>query len=392
MGLRILLFSNAPFAPTGYGMQTAQAWWRIQKLGHTVVAIAANYGHEGMPLNIESHGEKTQVWPRGLANSGNDIIGAHAIAAKADIVITLYDVWAFDPRVTIKFKWVPWVPIDHEPCPPPVRTALQSCYQPIAFSHFGERMLQEAGFDPLYVPHGIETDIFKPGDKREAREKLGWCDYEYIAVMVAANKGTPSRKAFGEVFAAWGEFIKEHPKALLYVHSLASEDMHGMNLIEGAQLAGIPDDNIRFADPYQLIMTYPQQVIATLYQAADVLLSPSYGEGFGVPIVEAQACGCPVIVNDCTSMPELCFGGWKTTNQKFATPLGSYQFIPNIESILDCLRKSYAANGDAVRRAAINGAKNYDADLVAEKYWKPALEIIERQIKHTETKPELVVF
>jgi glycosyltransferase involved in cell wall biosynthesis len=210
--------------------------------------------------------------------------------------------------------------------------------------------------------------------------------------MVAANKGLPPRKAFGEVFAAWAEFVKDHPKALLYIHSLATEEMRGMNLIEGAARAGVPEDNIRFADPYQLIMTYPQPVIAALYQAADVLLSPSYGEGFGVPIVEAQACGCPVIVNDCTSMPELCFGGWLTDNQKFYTPQGSYQFIPRIESILDCLRKSYSANSSALGRKAVNGARNYDADLVAEKYWKPVLDNIEKQIKHTEKKPELVTF
>jgi hypothetical protein len=86
-------------------MQTAQAWWRLNKLGHEVVAIAANYGHEGTPINIDVHGEKTQVWPRGLAQSGNDILGAHATVSKADIVITLYDVWMFDPKVTVGFKW-----------------------------------------------------------------------------------------------------------------------------------------------------------------------------------------------------------------------------------------------------------------------------------------------
>lgn len=34
------------------------------------------------------------------------------------------------------------------------------------------------------------------------------------------------------------------------------------------------------------------------------------GEGFGIPIIEAQAAGCPVIVTDCTAMTELCLSGW----------------------------------------------------------------------------------
>ena len=77
----------------------------------------------------------------------------------------------------------------------------------------------EAGLDPLYVPHGIETSIFKPGNKAEAREKLGLSKYEFLAVMVAANKGQPSRKSFNEVFAAWTAFVKEHDNApVSYTH------------------------------------------------------------------------------------------------------------------------------------------------------------------------------
>lgn len=56
-------------------------------------------------------------------------------------------------------------------------------------------------------------------------------------------------------------------------------------------------------------MGMPDTHIADLYRAADVLLSPSMGEGFGLPIAEAQACGCPVITQDCSSMSELTING-----------------------------------------------------------------------------------
>jgi len=386
MGLRILFFSNAPWCNTGYGTQTAQAWWRIQKLGHKIVAIAANYGHEGMPLNVEVNGEKAEVWPKGYSQHGNDILAMHAKAAKADIVITLYDSWIFDPRITAQFRWVPWLPIDHDPAPPQVVQALKSAWQPICYAQYGMTKLREAGLDPLYVPHGIETSIFKPGNREEALAKLGVTDCDYLAVMVAANKGAPSRKSFREVFVAFAKFVKNHPKAMLYVHSHTGVEMAGEDLEGHAQLAGIPKENLRFADQYRLIMGYPPQVLATFYQAANVLLSPSYGEGFGLPIIEAQACGCPVIVNDCSSMPELCFAGWKTTNTPFATPFMANQFRPDIESIYQCLEESYKVkSSDMLKRKAVNGAKNYDADLVAETYWKPALEKIEADIRQTTT-------
>src|SRR5205823_2035716 len=44
---------------------------------------------------------------------------------------------------------------------------------------------------------------------------------------------------------------------------------------------------------------------ALLYSAADVLLYPSLYEGFGLPILEAMACGCPVITSNISSMPEV---------------------------------------------------------------------------------------
>ncbi len=46
-----------------------------------------------------------------------------------------------------------------------------------------------------------------------------------------------------------------------------------------------------------------------LYAAAEMLLYPSFYEGFGLPILEAQACGCPVITSNVSSMPEVAGKG-----------------------------------------------------------------------------------
>jgi glycosyltransferase involved in cell wall biosynthesis len=46
--------------------------------------------------------------------------------------------------------------------------------------------------------------------------------------------------------------------------------------------------------------------LANLYGGADAFVFPSFYEGFGIPPLEAQACGCPVIVSDAASLPEVC--------------------------------------------------------------------------------------
>ncbi|HTG38419.1 glycosyltransferase family 1 protein [Sphingomonas sp.] len=48
--------------------------------------------------------------------------------------------------------------------------------------------------------------------------------------------------------------------------------------------------------------------LVMLYQAACVLLHPSFAEGFGNPVAEAMACGCPVVTSDTSAMPEVAGG------------------------------------------------------------------------------------
>lgn len=53
----------------------------------------------------------------------------------------------------------------------------------------------------------------------------------------------------------------------------------------------------------------PEKDLPALYRGAIALLLPSLFEGFGLPILEAQACGCPVITSNVSSMPEVAGKG-----------------------------------------------------------------------------------
>ncbi len=64
-------------------------------------------------------------------------------------------------------------------------------------------------------------------------------------------------------------------------------------------------DDLKLRDEVLFPGFVPDEELPALYSAADVLVTPSFYEGFGLPALEAMACGAPVIVSDVSSLPEV---------------------------------------------------------------------------------------
>ena len=62
-------------------------------------------------------------------------------------------------------------------------------------------------------------------------------------------------------------------------------------------------------------MGMPADTMVAWYNSCDVLSNAGYGEGFGLPAIEAQACGVPVILSDGSTGPELVGPGWLVKTQ-----------------------------------------------------------------------------
>lgn len=388
--MRVLWASNAPWCATGYGQQTALFVPLIGQVYET--AIAANFGIHGAPTTWQGH----KVYPAGYDVYSNDIIPSHA----ADFlhgepgdgwIVALFDAYALrNPRYQ-RFNMAVWAPVDHLPAPPGVvKFFFENNAVPIAMSRFGEAQFHNAGLDCLYVPHGIDTDEFTPGDQTEARRMLGLPTDAFVVTMNAANKGRDDRKSFFESFAGFAALARLKADAVLYMHTEQLGLGMGINLAQLAHAAGVPEDRIFWVDQYAYRMSLPPKVVAATYRASNVLLAPSKGEGFGIPVIEAQACGTKVIVSDFSAQPELVGEGWKVPGEPWYDHNQSAAMCkPSIEGIYGALCEAYDAPGPSDK--AREHALGYDFRRVFDEHMLPVLRTLEERTPHLTpiTKPTL---
>jgi hypothetical protein len=396
---RILWVSNAPWAATGYGQQTAQVLPRLKK--DYAVAAVANYGLEASTTTWNTHNGDIPVYPRGMETWSNDVIPAHAhdwfIRDKdaEHLLMTLFDVWVFKGEKWKEFPVASWTPVDHVPAPPEVSAwCRQDFVYPIAMSKFGKTMFENVGIESWYVPHAIEK-VFKPtktfktidGDEMTGREFMKIGEDKFVVGMNAANKGvSPIRKAFGENLLAFSMFSKKYDDAVLYLHTEASGSMGGIKLMDLILSTGIDPQKVIFPDPYMLRSGISQEILATIYTGMDVYLGTSMGEGFGIGTIEAQACATPVIVSDFAASSELCGDGWKIGGQPYwDAPQKSWFHIPSVPEIVDALEQAYN-RGRAKSDKAAEFAKQYEADYVFETEWKPTLDSIFARVASDRSK------
>ena len=231
--------------------------------------------------------------------------------------------------------------------------------------------------------------MFKLGSKSEAREVLEIPQDCYLVTMVAANKGFPSRKSFPEALQAFARFHQRHSDAILYLHTTRKpfgSDGQGIYFDDLIDELEIPRSSVAFAPEGELVVGIPDEQMARIYQASDVLLNPAMGEGFGLPIAEAQACGCAVITTDCSAMSELTINGiaCKPLTRWWQPGLNYWWQLADVNTIRDAMERLYCRLADVVQENARQGAEYietvYGWDTVRDMYWKLFLERVREEL------------
>lgn len=381
--------SNSPGAATGYGVQSMLLAKKLKQEGYDVAALS-NYGLEGSKQEIVTEHGSIPHYPKGLTHYSADALKPWHTDFINDrkiknAIITLYDAWVYlgTPDIDNLNFWS-WTPVDHLTVPPNVlRWAKNSNVKTIAMSQFGKEQFAKFGVDAAYIPHSVDTKVYKPTNTINGipgRQYMGVPDDAFLVGMIAANKanGQIHRKAFAENLLAFSMFYKENPNSYLYIHSEPSKVYGGFNLTNLIQAVGLPKEAVVFPDPQALRIGYSTEDMAGIYSTLDVLLHASYGEGFGVPAIEAQACGTRVIGSNWTATPEILGDdSWLVEGQPFWDEgQTSFFMIPLVSSLVKALTLASEKRGFSLK--SVNFANQYDTDQVWQKYWRP---FIKEQLK-----------
>jgi len=137
----------------------------------------------------------------------------------------------------------------------------------------------------IHIPHGIDTSQFCPATADKSYSSVvGW-DLDKINILCVAN--LYHEKGIDLLIKA---FCKIQDKDQHHLHIISaggdSKTKSEINLL-------IDDFSIR--NQITFYNSQPHQMLANFYRAADLLVSPSRKEGFGLVVAEAIACGTPVL-------------------------------------------------------------------------------------------------
>ncbi len=387
-GLRIGWFSNSAHVRTGYGVQCKYIMPGLADMPEVEEVVQLSfYGTTGGTCTQRFGGKTFTVVPMIDSDPwGNDHIAQYAIEHQLDAIISLCDIWPLNEQWGSGFRWLPYCPIDVMPVPEKFQQRLRNAYLPITYAQHGRDALDALGIENVYIPHGCDTSIYRPMPRSQKafRRQMDWPQAAidgYVYGMVAANKGYPPRKGFPEAFEAFARVAAEHDDVWLYLHTLMGAQHGGPDLVQMARDYGIAD---RVLAPNQHLYqsgAYDDTDMARLYNCFDVLLAPSYSEGFGIPLIEAQANGVPVITTNAFAMSELCGAGWRVPwDHKLYMPIGGCYVMPNVDALTSAMLEAHHVGRGPFIDQARAFALPYDWGNVVSQYWAPLIQRLSREL------------
>lgn len=317
--IKILFYGDSPTCATGFGTLNRGILTNLYKTGkYDITIIGVNYFGDYDKLQSQF-----KIYPA-VGGPNNDPYGRQKFAnivlgedTQFDVLFMVQDSFTLEFMAQVfpklrqvkKFTSICYYPVDGVPKQSWIQ-AMSMFDFPITYTEFAR---QESVLacpqiaDRLNVIyHGVNVENFHPLPKKEVDDFRQQYFGHHASKFLVANVGrNQQRKDMPRTMMAFKEFKKRRPNSVLYIHAAVSDQ--GGNLYEAAKAIGLkPGEDVLFpGNNFTPQNGYPVEVLNLVYNSADVVVSNTLGEGWGLTSIEAMACRKPILFPNNTSLKEI---------------------------------------------------------------------------------------
>jgi glycosyltransferase involved in cell wall biosynthesis len=226
-------------------------------------------------------------------------LGSSGQWSPIEAIVVALDIPLQEKLLQINREGTPYIgifPVESGPLCNSWSASLSLMTERLVISEFGKLMIENAGVDATYLPVGIDTESWRPPSEQERqtiRKSLGFEEDEFIVLTVADNQERKNLSIAADIISRVRKKIDAKWVLVTRVDSPV-----GWKLDDLAMQLDITEAFTKFD------RGLPFDRLWILYAAADAFLLTSKAEGLCMPVLEAMACGTPVLATNCTAMLE----------------------------------------------------------------------------------------
>ena len=269
-------------------------------------------------------------------------------------------------------NWIKYVTVDAVPIHRSFHEFLRKGYLNVVPNKFAYDALRELDVAVKYIPFGVETEVYKPGEGKE----FGGLKGKFIFGCVGRNT---ERKRWDRLLRAFALIWKECKDAVLLCYTDPREQLdYAFDPQELAKDLGI-GSKVFFPTYASIQSGLTDADMAEVYNAFDVHLNVADREAFGLPILESMSCGVPNIVNGYSAPPEVVGDAGIVVEPSDWTYHSQFNYrgaLINVEKLAEAMRLLYDDRKLRIelgRKAKVR-AMQYDWDVKILPQWKKLFE------------------
>jgi glycosyltransferase involved in cell wall biosynthesis len=212
-------------------------------------------------------------------------------------------------------------------------------------SNWSKSGLIHSGADPdrvIVIPHGVDLSIYKPlsdFERNKLRLEFGWEGFVFLNVCSAMSQN----KGIYLLLKAFASVIDKFPDAKLVLKGLDSLYISEELLVKNLEELTYSEAEKIMQGLIYIGESMPFSKVSQLYQAADFYVSPYLAEGFNLPVLEAIACGLPVIctkggpTDDFTTQDFTFYIESKLQEVKLDQHSTGFILLPEVEHLIELM-------------------------------------------------------